>query len=242
MTRLSPRLQAVVDALPLQPGSRVLEIGCGSGAAARAIANRLDTGHILAIDRSAKAIDQARANAADEIASGRLAVRHVAAEEFVLQPDEAPYDIVSRSASAPSTVAIPRPVSRFSCASRRRPQPARVSSSTAAIRCGSSRSPSREPLVQAVAAALQAHTDRATSATSASFPRWTWSVILRSAAVSAADFQRQAGFLHLAAGQPDRGRDEVRQRRRMERRRLHRGVSAASRARRPPARVPSARC
>ena len=65
MTRLSPRLQAVVDALPLQPGSRVLEIGCGPGAAARAIANRLDTGHILAIDRSAKAIDQARANAAE---------------------------------------------------------------------------------------------------------------------------------------------------------------------------------
>ena len=94
MTRLSPRLEAVVDALPLQPDSRVLEIGCGSGAAARAIANRLDTGHILAIDRSAKAIDQARANAADEIASGRLAVRRIAAEEFVLQPDEAPYDIV----------------------------------------------------------------------------------------------------------------------------------------------------
>ena len=94
MSRLSPRLQAVVDALPLQPGSRVLEIGCGPGAAARAIANRLDTGHILAIDRSAKAIGQARANAAEEIASGRLAVRHVPAEAFVLQPGEAPYDIV----------------------------------------------------------------------------------------------------------------------------------------------------
>ncbi len=94
MTRLSPRLQSVVDALPLRPGSRVLEIGCGPGAAARAIANRLDRGHILAIDRSAKAIDQARANAAGEIASGRLAFRHVPAEDFVLQPGEAPYDIV----------------------------------------------------------------------------------------------------------------------------------------------------
>ncbi len=94
MTRLSPRLQAAVDALPLQPDSRVLEIGCGPGAAARAIAHRLETGHVLAIDRSAKAIDQARANAADEIASGRLAVRHVPAEQFVLLPDEAPYDLV----------------------------------------------------------------------------------------------------------------------------------------------------
>jgi protein-L-isoaspartate O-methyltransferase len=42
--RLSPRLQAVVEALPLQPDARVLEIGCGPGAAARAIAARLTTG------------------------------------------------------------------------------------------------------------------------------------------------------------------------------------------------------
>lgn len=94
MTHLSPRLRAIVDALPLQPGSRVLEIGCGSGAAARAIAARLDTGHILAVDRSAKAIAQAVAAAADQIASGRMAVRHVTAEDFELRPGETPYDLV----------------------------------------------------------------------------------------------------------------------------------------------------
>jgi cyclopropane fatty-acyl-phospholipid synthase-like methyltransferase len=92
--RLSPRLQAVVEALPLQPDSRVLEIGCGPGAAARAVAARLTTGHILAIDRSAGAIAQAAGAAHDEIALGRMSVRHVAAEDFVLQPDEAPYDLV----------------------------------------------------------------------------------------------------------------------------------------------------
>lgn len=91
---LSPRLAAVVDALPLQPHSRVLEIGCGPGAAARAVADRLSTGHILAIDRSAKAIAQAAAAATEQIAAGRLRLRQVAIEDFVLQPDDELFDIV----------------------------------------------------------------------------------------------------------------------------------------------------
>ena len=91
---LSPRLAAIVDALPLTPQSRVLEIGCGPGAAARAVAGRLDTGHILAIDRSAKAVAQARARSVDEIASGRMSVRHIAAESFVLAAEDQPFDLV----------------------------------------------------------------------------------------------------------------------------------------------------
>jgi SAM-dependent methyltransferase len=90
---LSSRLTAIVDALPLRPGIRVLEIGCGPGAAARAIAHRIEDGHILAIDRSAKAIEQARAASQDEIAAGRLSVRQVAIEDFVLETGEAPFDI-----------------------------------------------------------------------------------------------------------------------------------------------------
>jgi len=91
---LPPRLAAIVDALPLTPQSRVLEIGCGPGTAARAVARRLGTGHILAIDRSAKAVAQARARSVDEIASGRMSVRHVAAESFVLTAGDLPFDLV----------------------------------------------------------------------------------------------------------------------------------------------------
>jgi SAM-dependent methyltransferase len=90
----SPRLAAIVEALPLRPDSRVLEIGCGPGAAARAVAERLTTGHILAIDRSAAAVAQATAAAAHVIASGRMSVRHVAAEDLALEPGEEPYEIV----------------------------------------------------------------------------------------------------------------------------------------------------
>ncbi len=91
---VSPRILAVVDALPLRPHFRVLEIGCGPGAAARVVAARLGTGHILAIDRSAAAIAQAAAGATDAIAAGRMRVRQVAAEDFVLEEGEAPYDLV----------------------------------------------------------------------------------------------------------------------------------------------------
>ena len=67
-TGISPRLQAIVDALPIGPASRVLEIGCGPGVAARAVAGRLRTGQVLATDRSATAIAQARRGSAEEIA------------------------------------------------------------------------------------------------------------------------------------------------------------------------------
>lgn len=90
---LSPRLAAIVEALPLRSGLRVIEIGCGSGAAARAVISRIGHGHVLAIDRSAKAIQQAVAASENEIASGQLCLRQVAAEDFKLEVGEAPYDI-----------------------------------------------------------------------------------------------------------------------------------------------------
>jgi SAM-dependent methyltransferase len=72
---------------------RIVEIGGGPGAAAKAIAHRIGDGHILMIDRSAKSIAQARQSAADEIKSGRMSIRHVAIEDFELLPDEDPFDL-----------------------------------------------------------------------------------------------------------------------------------------------------
>ena len=88
---LSPRLAEIVEALPLEPGMRVLEIGGAPGAAARVVAERV--GHVLVVDRSATGIAQVERLAAAEIAAGRLSVRCAAAEDFELAPGEAPFDL-----------------------------------------------------------------------------------------------------------------------------------------------------
>ncbi len=87
--RLSDRLAKVLAALPLRPGMRVLDIGCGPGALARAMADRVGPeGHVLGIDRSARAIAQASVHAAPGLAS-----RQGAAEALALGPGEAPFDL-----------------------------------------------------------------------------------------------------------------------------------------------------
>lgn len=94
MPALSPRLRDVVDALPLVTGMRVIEIGCGPGAAAREVANRIGPdGHVLAVDRSTKAIEQLRRSAGDLIDAGRLTARLAAVEELELEPGEQPYHL-----------------------------------------------------------------------------------------------------------------------------------------------------
>ena len=77
----------------LKSNLRILEIGCGPGVAAREIANRIENGHILAIDRSEKAIKLAIKNSKVEIESGILSFRHVAIEDFELEINEKPFDI-----------------------------------------------------------------------------------------------------------------------------------------------------
>jgi ubiquinone/menaquinone biosynthesis C-methylase UbiE len=92
-SKLSKRLTEVVDALRLKDGIRVLEIGCGPGAMAKEMAGRINRGHVLAIDRSAKAIHIAISGSKDLIKTGKLLFRQCAIEKFELDSGEEPFDI-----------------------------------------------------------------------------------------------------------------------------------------------------
>ncbi len=81
---ISQRLLEIVEALPLTHGLRVLEIGCGTGVAAREIAKRIGNGNVLAIDRSAKAIEQAIRSSQTEINKGTLRFLQAKIETFEL--------------------------------------------------------------------------------------------------------------------------------------------------------------
>ena len=68
---MSERLQAAVEQLNIQPDDRVLEIGCGHGVAATLVCERLQEGHLTAIDRSPKMIEAARRRNVAHIEAGK---------------------------------------------------------------------------------------------------------------------------------------------------------------------------
>jgi ubiquinone/menaquinone biosynthesis C-methylase UbiE len=49
----------VAEALAIDSRDRLLEVGCGHGVSASLVCERLDSGHITAIDRSTKMIEMA---------------------------------------------------------------------------------------------------------------------------------------------------------------------------------------
>jgi 2-polyprenyl-3-methyl-5-hydroxy-6-metoxy-1,4-benzoquinol methylase len=89
----SSRIANYVASLPLRPGIRILEIGCGPGVATREVSRRISCGKIVAIDRSARAIELATKGSKAEVESGQLEFRAIAVEDFELQDDDKRFDL-----------------------------------------------------------------------------------------------------------------------------------------------------
>ena len=54
------RIRWAVDVMDVGPGDNILEIGCGPGAGAELICQRLETGKLFAIDRSESGVDRTK--------------------------------------------------------------------------------------------------------------------------------------------------------------------------------------
>jgi ubiquinone/menaquinone biosynthesis C-methylase UbiE len=72
----------VVDILEVDPGDRILEVGCGSGAATALVAARVTNGMAAATDPSHVMIAQARRRLRAEIAAGRAEAVQAPAEKL----------------------------------------------------------------------------------------------------------------------------------------------------------------
>ncbi len=80
------RIAKAIEHLAPQPGERLLEIGCGRGAAASLVCEHIGDGRLVAIDRSSTAVAATRKACDMHIAAGRLEVFEASLAELALPP------------------------------------------------------------------------------------------------------------------------------------------------------------
>jgi len=90
---VAARHRWAVHLLDPAPAERLLEVGCGPGVAAGLVCDRLTTGNLLAMDRSATAIARTTARNAAHIAAGRLTTRQASLAELDLSGFDAAFSV-----------------------------------------------------------------------------------------------------------------------------------------------------
>jgi SAM-dependent methyltransferase len=69
--------RATLELLAIEPGHRVLEVGCGPGAALEGAAARVGSGEVVGVDVSDVMVAAARRRNREAVARGRVSVRHI---------------------------------------------------------------------------------------------------------------------------------------------------------------------
>jgi ubiquinone/menaquinone biosynthesis C-methylase UbiE len=87
---VSERLRSVVEQLDIRPEDRVLEIGCGHGVAAALVCEKLEGGHLTAIDRSEKMVAAAKRRNEEYIEAGKAEFVVADLEDF--DPEDRRFD------------------------------------------------------------------------------------------------------------------------------------------------------
>jgi len=80
------RIAWAVALVDPQPDERILEIGAGPGVAAALVCDRLTTGRLLAVDRSAVAVDRNARRNSQHVESGRLSVQKTSLAALEVAP------------------------------------------------------------------------------------------------------------------------------------------------------------
>jgi protein-L-isoaspartate O-methyltransferase len=80
------RVAWAVDLLDPQPADRLLEVGGAPGVAAALICERLTTGHLVAVERSATGLRRIADRNAEHVESGRLVLRGCALADLTSRP------------------------------------------------------------------------------------------------------------------------------------------------------------
>jgi protein-L-isoaspartate O-methyltransferase len=92
MTRgpVPERVRWAIEILDVGPADEILEIGPGPGGAVGLVSERLDTGHITAVDRSTTAVERTIHRNTEYVESGKAIIQH--AELTDLAGDERNFD------------------------------------------------------------------------------------------------------------------------------------------------------
>lgn len=89
---ISPRFVWTTAILPLEPDHRLLEVGCGHGIALGPVGERLTSGTVNGVDRSAKRIAAAARRNAAHIEAGRVRLRTASLHE--LEDETGSFDVI----------------------------------------------------------------------------------------------------------------------------------------------------